>query len=113
MHRTSRRVRALTSALIALLTVMAFAGFAPSRAAGPRTGHLLLFGARRSLFATTQGWSAYLHGPKHSSYSEAQTAIRPATVTHLVAKWQFLPGQDFLASPAVADGSVFIGSPGS
>src|SRR6266487_373264 len=70
--------------------------------------------------AVTAGdWPAYLHGPMHSSYSSAEKAIRPATVPHLVQKWNFLgdpvtmsgqPRRDYFASPTVADGAVFIGS---
>jgi len=59
---------------------------------------------------TTPDWSAYLNGPSHTSYSPTQTAITPASASNLVQKWHDMTGQDFLASPTVASGAVFIGS---
>ncbi|MGO8961026.1 MAG: PQQ-binding-like beta-propeller repeat protein [Streptosporangiaceae bacterium] len=55
-------------------------------------------------------WPAYLNGPLHTSYSPSQTAVTPATARNLVQAWHFAPNVDFLASPTVADGAVFIGS---
>ena len=55
-------------------------------------------------------WPAYLNGPRHTSYIHSQTAVTPATGRNLVQKWHFGPGLNFLASPTVADGAVFIGS---
>jgi outer membrane protein assembly factor BamB len=60
--------------------------------------------------SATTGWPAYLDGPQHHSYSAAETSITPARVRRLVLKWHDMPGDDFLASPTVADGAVFIGS---
>ena len=60
--------------------------------------------------ATARDWPAYLNGPEHWSYNAAETVIRPASVSGLVQKWHQAPGQDFLSSPTVADGAVFIGS---
>ncbi len=59
---------------------------------------------------TVADWPAYLNGPLHSSYSASQKAIKPANVHALVTKWHDAPGQQYLASPTVADGAVFIGS---
>lgn len=58
-----------------------------------------------------QDWPAYLGGAWHWSYNSADKAITSALVPHLVNKWHFGAGQDFLASPTVADGAVYIGSP--
>ena len=60
--------------------------------------------------SATTGWPAYLDGSQHRSYSAAETAITPASASSLVLKWHDMSGQDFLASPTVADGAVFIGS---
>jgi outer membrane protein assembly factor BamB len=60
---------------------------------------------------TTTGWTAYLNGPAHSSYNAAETAITPATAGQLVRKWH-AGGHLYLASPAVGDGAVFIGTDG-
>jgi outer membrane protein assembly factor BamB len=60
--------------------------------------------------SATTGWPAYLDGPQHDSYSAAETSITSARVRRLVLKWHDMPGDDFLASPTVADGAVFIGS---
>jgi len=57
-------------------------------------------------------WPAYLNGPLHSSYIPAETAITPATAARLVLTWHHAPGHIYLASPAVADGAIFIGSDG-
>ncbi len=65
---------------------------------GPRSAHV------------QHGWPAYLNGPLHTSYSASQTAVTPATARRLVQAWHFGPNLDFLASPTVADGAVFIGS---
>jgi outer membrane protein assembly factor BamB len=56
-------------------------------------------------------WSAYLEGPRHWSYDSAETAITPASAADLVNKWRFAAGSDYLASPTVADGAVFVGGP--
>jgi polyvinyl alcohol dehydrogenase (cytochrome) len=59
---------------------------------------------------TAQDWSAYLNGPRHTSYNPTQTQITPTNAAHLVLKWHHAPGKGFLSSPTVADGAVFIGS---
>jgi outer membrane protein assembly factor BamB len=53
---------------------------------------------------------AYLNGPQHTSYSSSQTAVTPKTARNLVQAWHAVQKVDFLASPTVADGAVFIGS---
>jgi outer membrane protein assembly factor BamB len=55
-------------------------------------------------------WPAYLGGPLHDSYSPAQKTITPASATRLITKWHDAPGREFLASPTIARGAVFIGS---
>lgn len=59
---------------------------------------------------TVADWPAFLGGPEHSSYISSQHAIRPDNVRALVAKWHDAPRHQYLASPTVADGAVFIGS---
>src|SRR5271165_4998414 len=58
------------------------------------------------------GWPAYLNGPLHSSYAPAQTAITPASAPQVAERWHHAPGRNYLASPTVADGAVFIGADG-
>jgi outer membrane protein assembly factor BamB len=60
--------------------------------------------------AFAKGWPAYLDGPAHWSDDAAATAITPGNATGLVQKWHDFAGQDYLSSPVVADGAVFIGS---
>lgn len=60
--------------------------------------------------ALAKGWPGYLDGPAHTSDNAAATAITPASVPGLAQKWHDFAGQDFLSSPVVADGAVFIGS---
>ena len=57
---------------------------------------------------TAADWPAYLDGPAHGSFNSADTAITPAHAARLVLKWHV--GGEFLSSPTVADGAVFIGS---
>jgi outer membrane protein assembly factor BamB len=64
----------------------------------------------RPLTPAAQDWTAYLNGPLHWSYSPAEKTITPANAADLVQKWQALPGTEFLASPTVYDGAVYIGS---
>jgi outer membrane protein assembly factor BamB len=66
-------------------------------------------GQAETRVATTD-WSAYLDGPRHASDNQAQTAITPAKAAGLVQQWHADAGTKYLASPTVADGSVFIGS---
>jgi outer membrane protein assembly factor BamB len=61
-----------------------------------------------ALALTAASWPAYLHGPRHSSYNSADTAITPANAASLVLKWH--ASGSFFSSPTVADGAVFIGS---
>ena len=62
--------------------------------------------------AASTAWPAYLNGPRHSSYAPAQTAITPATAQQLAELWHHGAGRNYLASPTVADGAVFIGADG-
>jgi len=59
---------------------------------------------------TAASWPAYLDGPRHDSYAPAQQSITPASAARLRLQWHAFTGQEFLASPTVADGAVFIGS---
>jgi outer membrane protein assembly factor BamB len=59
----------------------------------------------------SQDWTGYLGGSRHWSYNSADQAITPAVAHRLVNKWHFGAGQKYLASPTVADGAVYIGSP--
>lgn len=62
-------------------------------------------------------WTGYLNGRAHSSYSP-DTAITPANAASLVKRWTFVPeagqpgapGKQFLASPTVSNGVVYIGA---
>ncbi|MDX6325448.1 MAG: hypothetical protein QOK15_1802 [Nocardioidaceae bacterium] len=64
-------------------------------------------------------WAAYLHGPQHTSYAPGETRITPANVGNLKQRWRFRPDLPtaadqpdpyLYASPAVADGVVYVGS---
>jgi outer membrane protein assembly factor BamB len=57
-----------------------------------------------------QQWPAYLGGPLHPSYADAETAITPAKVPDLVRIWHHAPHHVYLSSPVVADGAVYIGA---
>ena len=90
--------RGSIGALAGLLGVALTGSLAWSDPAAPRSG--------------ATDWPAYLDGPAHASYSSAEKAITPASVPRLVQKWHRAPGHNYLASPTVADGAVFIGSDG-
>jgi outer membrane protein assembly factor BamB len=99
--------RGASGALAGVLAGGLIAGvLASSAAAAPApAGH-----ASAAKTSATTGWPAYLDGPQHHSFSAAETSITPARVSRLVLKWHDMAGEDFLASPTVADGAVFIGS---
>jgi len=84
-----------------ILSIMASGAAAAPAPTGP---------GRAAKVSATTGWAAYLGGPLHHSYSAAETSITPARTRRLVLEWHAMPGDDFLASPTVADGAVFIGS---
>ena len=108
-----RLFRARSSVLLAaaLSAASLVAGLGPGGAAAVQAGTVRA--------GAGQDWPAFLYGPAHSSYAGAQTAITPASTRTLVRKWHFIDrkkaipgvlGAGYLASPTVADGSVFIGS---
>jgi outer membrane protein assembly factor BamB len=64
-------------------------------------------------------WSAYLHGPRHSSFNAGDAAITPANARSLAVRWTWQPPQAtqagqpvaaLQASPVVSGGRIFIGS---
>ncbi|HTZ92365.1 MAG TPA: PQQ-binding-like beta-propeller repeat protein [Streptosporangiaceae bacterium] len=57
-----------------------------------------------------QDWPAYLNGPLHNSYARSQKAITPRSARRVVQAWHFGRGTEFVASPTVSGGAVFIGS---
>lgn len=68
---------------------------------------------------TATPWSAYLSGPRHSSYNAADTTITTANAGSLVKKWVWkgdkptMPGQPgpaLFSSPTVVGGYVYIGA---
>jgi outer membrane protein assembly factor BamB len=59
---------------------------------------------------TAADWSAYLDGPRHTSYNASQTVITPATAPSLTQRWSQGTGAPYQASPTIADGRVYIGS---
>jgi hypothetical protein len=108
MRTCARRFRVRGAARVPVSVAMVAVGcgmasHSVATAAGPSSGHSRAAAAPRD-------WPAYLNGSLHTSYSASQTAITPGTARNLVQAWHFAPGVDFLASPTVADGAVFIGS---
>ena len=66
--------------------------------------------AQASARIVATDWPAYLDGPRHDSDNRAETAVTPTDATGLTQAWHADSGTTYLASPTVADGSVFIGS---
>jgi outer membrane protein assembly factor BamB len=68
--------------------------------------------------ATNTSWTAYLHGPQHTSFNPSATAITPTNADKLVRvlHWQAPaalsgePPAGLFASPTVRGGVVYIGS---
>jgi outer membrane protein assembly factor BamB len=110
-------VAAATAAILAVTAVSAGAtqatrptpvpGGHAAREASSRPGAVF----KTAITTTPTDWPAYLEGTRHWSFASAETAITPASVPGLVNKWRFAAGSDYLASPTVADGAVFIGGP--
>ena len=75
-----------------------------------------VIGASPGHAAVTSNWSAYLHGPRHSSDAGDSTAITPANAARLTAAWTFTPPAKtgttnvFNASPVTYGGTVYIGA---
>ena len=66
--------------------------------------------------AAGSNWSAYLHGPRHSSDAPDSVAITTSNAAGLRAAWRFTPTaktgttNKFNASPVTYNGTVFIGA---
>ncbi|MEA2579474.1 MAG: hypothetical protein QOE83_366 [Actinomycetota bacterium] len=69
--------------------------------------------------AGTPSWSAYLFGPRHTSYAIAAMAFTPTTAATVSPDWTFRvpaptladqPGRGLFASPTVSGGVVYIGA---
>lgn len=108
---TSRNV---ARAVVAVLSAGLTGGVAPASTALASTGvHGIPRGAAaRPAAIPATDWPAYLDGPLHNSYSPAETVITPGTVPNLQLEWRDPMGGGLLASPTVADRSVYIGSKG-
>jgi outer membrane protein assembly factor BamB len=72
-----------------------------------------------SASAAQGDWSAYLLGPRHSSFNAAAATFTPSSASTLHPDWTFTPaaptnpGQPqigFAATPVVSDGVVYIGA---
>ena len=108
--RLDRRGRRLCGSLIAGSLAITFGGWLACTGPAATAAAARLPGAGRAPASTD--WPAYLNGPLHSSYAPAQTAITPASARRLAERWHHAPGHNYLASPTVADGAVFIGADG-
>ncbi|HTZ92705.1 MAG TPA: PQQ-binding-like beta-propeller repeat protein [Streptosporangiaceae bacterium] len=97
---------ALLASSLAIVLGSGLAATAPAGAAAAGRLHA------NATAPVSAGWPAYLNGPRHSSYAPAQSAITPASAPQLAQLWHHAPGRNYLASPTVADGAVFIGADG-
>jgi outer membrane protein assembly factor BamB len=76
----------------------------------------VLIGAPQANAATNSNWSAYLHGPRHSSDAPDSVAITTSNTAELSAAWTFTPTaktgttNTFNASPVTYNGTVYIGA---
>jgi outer membrane protein assembly factor BamB len=104
----------VSAGLAGLLTLSGTAGASVVADSGRSTGAATsgsLSGAARGLAsAASTDWTAYLNGPRHTSYSPAETAITPTTAPDLTLQWHNPLSKGVLASPTVALGAVYIGS---
>jgi len=107
-----RRAARLIAALAAIMPLAGCAGAtAPSASsARPAASAARRLPAAAAKVVTTASWPAFLDGPRHDSYAQAQESITPGNAARLRLHWHAFAGQEFLASPTVADGAVFIGS---
>jgi polyvinyl alcohol dehydrogenase (cytochrome) len=62
-------------------------------------------------------WPTYLHDPGRTAYNDDESGLSPATAGQLTLLWRFntvrppdSPGGIIVASPAVVDGVVYVGS---
>jgi len=106
-RRAARRNRRHTVWLVTAVAAIAVPALAAITAGAAIAGPAAA--TARSAQAA-QDWPAYLDGPLHTSYARSQRAITTANARRLAEAWHSEAGTDFLASPTVADGAVFIGS---
>jgi outer membrane protein assembly factor BamB len=75
-----------------------------------------LIGAPPGSAAAGSDWSAYLHGPRHSSDAPDSVAITASNAAGLKAAWTFTPTaktgatNTFNASPVTYNGTIYIGA---
>jgi outer membrane protein assembly factor BamB len=99
----TRRWRvASATAAVAAVALLAGAGWGGVAAAAPSQPAV-----HRG--PTSADWAGYLNGPQHTSYNPAEKTITAANAAKLQTRWERID-ISFLASPTVADGSVFVGS---
>ena len=105
-----RRAAGLIAALAAIMPLAGCAGAtAPSASsARPAASAARRLPAAAAKVVTTASWPAFLDGPRHDSYAPAQKSITPGNAAGLRLRWHAFAGQEFLASPTVADGAVFM-----
>jgi len=96
-------LRAIAAMLGVIVMTACTDGVAAGAASRPAVPH-----ARPAV--TAADGPVYLDGPRHDSYGAGQKAITAANAARITSRWQDAPGQEFLASPTVADGAVYIGS---
>jgi outer membrane protein assembly factor BamB len=80
-------------------------------------GAMIVGSSGSSASASSSDWPAYLSGPTHSSFNAGATSITPGNITDLSPVWRWLPpaspnsgSTQFLASPTVSDGVIYIGA---
>src|SRR5579863_773985 len=55
-------------------------------------------------------WTQFRFASDHSGDNPVEHVLKPSNVAKLVKKWNFLTGDLVGSSPAVADGTVYVGS---
>jgi PKD repeat protein/outer membrane protein assembly factor BamB len=57
-----------------------------------------------------QNWPTYLGTPQRTSANLNETTIAPSNVSHLALRWSLALNNDVYASPAIVNGTVYVGS---
>src|SRR5262249_20231040 len=107
-ERRTERARTVSLALTLLAAGAAVLLLAPSAIGRPRT----LAGTQRALVQTN--WAQFRFGLERTGFNPLETVISPANVSHLERDWianaGATVGAAVSASPAIANGVVYIGS---
>ncbi|HEY2575635.1 MAG TPA: PQQ-binding-like beta-propeller repeat protein [Streptosporangiaceae bacterium] len=61
-------------------------------------------------FTVRVGWPQFRRSPDHGGYNATENVLSPSTVSGMDLNWSYRTCDSVFSSPAVANGTVYIGS---